>query len=277
MTTESVGMINRIDITKFGCFSDFDWKTALKDGQTIHDFKRLNILYGRNYSGKTTISRIFRSYEVGSLPENFKNPEFEVTSDEGTFNQAEIQSHTLAIRVYNRDFIDDNLSFLHDHIEGEVKTFAIIGDKNKEIEQQIDEKDTLLGSVESKSGLRYELEQKNENYRRKKHTAEQASKAINDKLRRHANDVIKRDPVFGHPDYNITKIKEDITEIDEGTSSILDESEVQSKKDLLGEELLPDIEEKVSFHSVFPTILDGAKKILSKDIKPSVPIQDLAQ
>ena len=275
MTTESVGMINRIDITKFGCFSDFDWKTALKEGQTIHDFKRLNILYGRNYSGKTTLSRIFRCYEIGSLPENFKNPEFKVTSKEGTFNQADINSHTLAIRVYNRDFIDNNLSFLNDHIGGEIKTFAIVGEKNKETEQQIDQKVTILGSVESKSGLRYELELEKEDYRRKKSKANRADQAIEEKLRRHANDVIKRDQVFGHPDYNITKIKKDITEITKGVFSILDGTEVRTKHDLLREESLPDIEETISFDPVFTTILDGAKNILSKNIKPSDPIQDL--
>ena len=127
-------MIKRINITKFGCFSNFDWPTSVRDGQTVHDFKRLNILYGRNYSGKTTLARIFRSFEVGRFPENYRQPDFEITSDIGTLNQQDIGSHALDIRVYNRDFIDENLSFLKDNTEGEVKTFAIIGSENKEIE-----------------------------------------------------------------------------------------------------------------------------------------------
>ena len=99
-------MIKRVDIKKFGCFSDFDWTNALREGQTIHDFKRLNIIYGRNYSGKTTLSRILRSYETGRLPENYDHPEFQVTTDNGSLTQADVQSHPLDIRVYNRDFVE---------------------------------------------------------------------------------------------------------------------------------------------------------------------------
>ena len=257
-------MIKCLDIKKFGCFSNFDWKAALKEEQTVHDFKRLNIVYGRNYSGKTTLSRIFRSYEVGHLPENFKNPEFQITSDEGGLNQGDIQSHKLDIRVYNRDFIDENLSFLNDPVEGEVKTFAIIGSKNKEIEKQIEEAERNLGSVEARSGIRYEYAQKNEDYTDKNAEAVRAEQALKEKLRRHANDVIKLNRTFGNPDYNINSIKKDIETVDKKTFSILDETEVQRRQDLLKEEALPDIERKVSFHPAFLQILDGAKKVLGK-------------
>ncbi|OYO25882.1 AAA family ATPase [Janthinobacterium sp. PC23-8] len=55
-------VINQIDIASFGSFSGLEWKKSVKDsGKTVQNFKRLNILYGRNYSGKTTLSRIFRS------------------------------------------------------------------------------------------------------------------------------------------------------------------------------------------------------------------------
>ena len=29
------------------------------DGNNVAEFKKINILYGRNYSGKTTLSRIY--------------------------------------------------------------------------------------------------------------------------------------------------------------------------------------------------------------------------
>lgn len=45
-------MINQIDISNFGSFSDFSWRKSVKDrGNNVQSFKRLNILYGRNYSG----------------------------------------------------------------------------------------------------------------------------------------------------------------------------------------------------------------------------------
>ncbi|HEF4762432.1 TPA: AAA family ATPase [Pseudomonas putida] len=53
-------MINQIDIASFGSFSELDWKKTVRDsGKNVKTFQRLNILYGRNYSGKTTLSRVF--------------------------------------------------------------------------------------------------------------------------------------------------------------------------------------------------------------------------
>ncbi|MCE1270280.1 MAG: AAA family ATPase, partial [Acinetobacter sp.] len=54
------------NIDNFGIFKSFDWDSNLKyqnkQGQDeIYDFKEINILYGRNYSGKTSLSKIIRS------------------------------------------------------------------------------------------------------------------------------------------------------------------------------------------------------------------------
>ena len=51
-------MITKISKLKnFGIFHDFSWKTELPE------FKRFNLIYGWNRSGKTTVSRIFGSCE----------------------------------------------------------------------------------------------------------------------------------------------------------------------------------------------------------------------
>lgn len=268
-------MIRLLDIRKFGCFSDFDWSTALREGQTTHECKRLNILYGRNYSGKTTLSRVLRSFEVGHLPENFTNPEFRLTTDDGSISQVNVQGHPLDIRVYNKDFVDENLSFLKDHAEGEVKTFAIIGSENKEIEQQIDQKETKLGSAEAKSGLKYELSEKTKDHSVKNRKASQADQALEDKLRRYANDKIKPNRTFGYPSYNIAAIKKDIVVVEKDSFSILDEDDVRRRQDLLKEEALPDIDENVSFQPAFSTIIENAESALQREIKPTAPIQDL--
>lgn len=53
-----------------------------------------------------------------------------------------------------------NLSFLVNQSDGEIKTFAIVCEKNKEVEDAIIAIRTKLGSVESKAGLRHGLEAK---------------------------------------------------------------------------------------------------------------------
>lgn len=249
-------MIKRLDIGNFGCFSNFRWTTALREGTTIHNCKRFNILYGRNYSGKTTLSRIFRSFEVGCLPENFRMPHFTVTKEQDTLTHNDVDSHTLDIRVYNKDFVDENLSFLNDHADGEVKTFAIIGRQNKSIENQIDELDLKLGNVESRSGLRYELSEKAKDYNEKHDRAIKAEQALDERLRRYANDVIKPDPAFWNPNYNITAIKRDIETVQKKSFAILDEADILHNHNILKEKTLPDIDERITFQPALSSILD---------------------
>lgn len=58
-------------ITKFksiknlAVFQNFEWDNTVKEKNgTIKEFKDINILYGRNYSGKTTLSRILRALQA---------------------------------------------------------------------------------------------------------------------------------------------------------------------------------------------------------------------
>jgi wobble nucleotide-excising tRNase len=152
-------MFSQIDIESFGSFTDLTWKKSLKDaGNTVQSFKRLNILYGRNYSGKTTLSRIFRALETGRTPNNYVGSNFTVRGDQGDVTQTDLVGHGYDVRVYNRDFVSENLSFLVNQADGEIKTFAIVGEKNKELDKAIAAIQVMLGSVESKAGLRHELE-----------------------------------------------------------------------------------------------------------------------
>lgn len=127
-------MFSQIDINNFGSFTDLTWKNSLRDtGNNVQNFKRLNVLYGRNYSGKTTLSRIFRSLETGRIPLNYVASDFTLYGDKGNVTQAGIGSHGYDVRVYNRDFVSENLSFLINDTNGEIKTFAIVGEKTKKL------------------------------------------------------------------------------------------------------------------------------------------------
>ena len=269
-------MIRRLDIPNFGSFYQFNWKASLKEEQIVSEFRRLNIFFGRNYSGKTTLSRVFRSFEVRELPDNYQNPDFEITTyDQTTLTQENISSHSLDIRVYNTDFVNENLSFLTDSAEGEVKPFAIIGSENKDTEEQIRGIEKELGNVEEKTGKKYELTQKEEKYQKENQKAKKAEKALEDKLRRYANDKIKHNQTYGHANYNITTIKKDIRTVREKSIPILEGSQVSQKENLLREKSLPSIEIRVFFHPKFKTFYQDSAEILAKEIKPSEPIQEL--
>ena len=73
-------MITKIKtITNFAVFDNFVWDRCVKDNNGIpSSFSKINIFYGRNYSGKTTLSRILRAMETNQLPDKYDNPMFEV-------------------------------------------------------------------------------------------------------------------------------------------------------------------------------------------------------
>ena len=105
-------MLTKIDFIKnLAVFSDFSWKNSLGNSE---NFKKLNIIYGRNYSGKTTLSRIIRAFEIGKLSDKYKNPEFQISTDESYKLTQNIISNKQNFRVFNSDFINENLSFTHD-------------------------------------------------------------------------------------------------------------------------------------------------------------------
>lgn len=98
------GEIKKIDsIKNMAVFQDFRWDTSVRNhGNSVAQFKKINILYGRNYSGKTTLSRILRAMETGVLSDKYENPSFSVTFVDGAqATQNTLTTHGKKIRVFN--------------------------------------------------------------------------------------------------------------------------------------------------------------------------------
>lgn len=270
-------MFSQVDIGSFGSFKDLTWKRDLKDaGNTVQHFKRLNVLYGRNYSGKTTLSRIFRALETGRIPPNYASSLFTVYGDKGNVTQTSLADHGYDVRVYNRDFVSENLSFLvNQAIGGEIKTFAIVGEKNKEIEEEIAAVEATLGSLESKTGLRHDLGVKKNERDRTKDLHKSAVDALEGKLRSHANNKIKQNRTYGPATYNIESIRKDIYSVTKAGFTPLTTEEQAAKVNLLKQEALPEIKDSVSISLRFDSIRKEAEELLSRSIKPTQAIQEL--
>jgi wobble nucleotide-excising tRNase len=54
-------------ITKINKIKDFGVFKNFKNSGTIPEFKKFNLIYGWNYSGKTMLSRVFRCLEKGEI------------------------------------------------------------------------------------------------------------------------------------------------------------------------------------------------------------------
>lgn len=271
-------MIEYIDIQNFGSFQNFIWSASLRDkGNNVAKFKKLNILYGRNYSGKTTLSRILRSLETGILPPKYSSPNFSVVTTSGTITNTQIPASDIDIRVYNKDFVEDNLSFLTD-TEGHIIPFAVLGSENKAIEDEIAEKENELGNIEEKIGLRFEYEKKKTELDSKRKSKEKSENELKAKLTTKATQPpggIKHNTIYKDPNYNTPKIEADIKTIRSRSLQVLSSTDRSAKEALLNETSLPDINKKLSFDSNIPSLYETAKDVVSKKITPTRPIQEL--
>lgn len=129
-------MIKRINkIKNFGVFNDFKW-----DVDEIPDFNKHNLFYGWNYSGKTTISRLFQCYELGEKHLDYPNAEFELEDDQNPSNKYNDKNlSTLPhVRVFNTDFILKNLNWYAQDREGIEPILFSLGKENIELQEQLE-------------------------------------------------------------------------------------------------------------------------------------------
>ncbi len=270
-------MISKIDITSFGLFKNYAWDTAISKQDT---FRRLNVIYGRNYSGKTTLSRVFKCVEDKCLHKNFLNSGFTITlSDGNTITNSNLDCD-FRIRVYNSDFVKENLSWLHND-DGTIRPFTILGAKNIEIDAKIKNIDGSLGSIEEKTGLLYDLDEKRKNFDTKKNEYNSKSLTLDDKLKKRANDKIKIDSnlflaTASKKSYTINDIKADILKIGSNLANhLLSTSQIDERITLLKEVSMDNITPLAETKPNFSKYYEQAKELLSKKIKPSEPIVDL--
>jgi wobble nucleotide-excising tRNase len=225
-------MIETINITNFGCFSGFVWNTEVRDpGNNIAKFKKMNIIYGRNYSGKTTLSRIVRALETGIISPRYAAPAFTITLSTGTVTNGTIPLQGHDVRVYNKDFVDEHLAFLRDE-QGHISPFAVLGLENKEIESEIERLEAELGSAEKQTGLRHSYQEKKKEYAEKQKQTKKAREELENKIFYKANKKptgIKHNPLYKDVNYDVRKLKADIKAIQDGGISPLEESERSTK------------------------------------------------
>ncbi|MFL1013263.1 AAA family ATPase [Flavisericum labens] len=132
-------MIKKINhIRGFGVFNSY------RRSGNIQDFDKVNIIYGWNYSGKTTISRVFQCFEEKEVKEHYPSAEFELEDYDGNKgNQQNLDINGGEVKVFNSDFIRDNI-----HLEGEsFNPILLLGEDAKKTEGDIKKKDENLGRL----------------------------------------------------------------------------------------------------------------------------------
>ncbi|MCD6047075.1 MAG: hypothetical protein K0S08_722 [Gammaproteobacteria bacterium] len=271
-------------IDNFGIFKAFDWESELCD-QSGHarNFQHINIIYGRNYSGKTTLSRIVRSLETGEISDKFERPSFSIELADGTcITQDTITAHNKKMRVFNEDFVRENLRFITNP-DDNIEPFAILGDDNNKIEKKIEELETELGSkqVGNETGLYFQKSTANKKYTEAFESHKTAANGLDKKLGDKATDTkigIKyKSERFGDQNYNIQKLKQDI-EIVESSNyhSITDEQKAQYDE-LISEKALQAIAEFQIPILNFQDLVTQAENLVTKKVSESDKIEELVK
>lgn len=271
-----------ISIDNFAVFNGFRWDLSVFDdhGQPLN-FEKINIIYGRNYSGKTCISRIIRTLETHQIPENYDNPSFSLKCDnEVIIDQSNLSNHNLNVRVFNKDFVRENLRFLSDP-NGEISPFAILGADNANIEAEIASITTELGSnIEgSESGLYKEKKEKTVSASQAEIKYKEATSDLEKKLSYKAidrTDGIKYKPDrFGDQNYTITKIKADIETVLSPTYLPLKDFQIREYERTISEQAKNRIQTVASPVLSINTFLSITKELLERKIGSSNKITEL--
>jgi len=267
-------MIKKINTIKnMAVFKDFRWADSLED------FKHINVFYGRNYSGKTTISRIFRAFEVGSISDKYNSPQFNLELSNGkNLTDGALSSHGQTIRVFNEDFVKENLSFITDDERGTINSFAILGENNTKIEKEIKQAEIELGNAEHATGLRGKLVS-SENQHQSLHTDWTKRNAdLNRKLADKAtnrNTGVKYNSLYGIPNYDIRKMKLDITKVVDKNFISINQIQIDKYQELLREQPKQDVPKLKEFNLQYAYLKDKTEELITKEIKVSDPIKEL--
>lgn len=269
------------EIKNLAVFADFNWDNEVLENGRSKKLEKINILYGRNYSGKTTLSRILRALETGALSDKYDNPLFTVTFKDGySINQSKLTNCTTKIRVFNEDFVKDNLRFFSNP-DDSITPFAILGEDNNNTEKQIKDLENQLGveEPETKTGLYEQLESQFKKYTKAKVELEKAEgnleKLLKEKATGNPFGIKYNFEKFGDQNYNKTKLLSDITKVTRETYRAIDSKTKSDLENLLAEKTKVEIRKLPDTNLFFKNFCELTEELITKKIAASDKIMEL--
>ena len=253
-----VEKINKIN--SFGQFNNFKWPEDLD----LPKFYKYNFFYGWNYSGKTTLSRIFRCFELKKLHSDYQEAEFEIQIDGKIFTGSDLNQN-IPIRVFNEDFIEENFDWNNENAD--IEPVLILGKESKELEEELKQKQ------KEKSDKENELKKINED----KESKESKERELQNKLRVKASEIRNILSITNPQEFSKNKLEEVINDIkDNFLEKVLRDEEYQKYKNIINSQKLDKISlQKISLN--LTKFLNDVKEILEKKVSAHQIIEKLNQ
>ena len=125
-----------VKLKKFGIYKSFSWS------EELGEFKKKNRIYGWNYSGKTTLSKLFQTLEFKGSKQYFSNPEFSFEYSDnngnvlGTITNSNYKEAPFFFKVFNSQYIKD--VFISDDMDLDFQPISFyLGDESGDLDKQI--------------------------------------------------------------------------------------------------------------------------------------------
>jgi len=243
------------NINGLGQFNNFEWPTDLPE------FNKYNFFYGWNYSGKTTLSRLFRCLELKQLHNDYQSATFKIEIDNGVLTEKSLNVD-YPIRVFNEDFIEDNFDWNND--DADIEPLLILGKESKELEEKLKQKQL------DKDNKEKQLKEKESEKNRKE-------KDLQDKLTNKASEIRNILSITNPREFDKSKLENEINTIKNSfKEKVLSNEDVQTNQTILNSQKL----DNVSFPKInlkLTEFLDHVKTILEKKVSAQKIIEKLNQ
>ena len=241
-------------VRNFGTFDNFQWQSSCQE------FEQYNFFYGWNYSGKTTLSRIFRCLETKTQHPDFPNAEFSLETDNGNITQRSI-SKDYPIRIFNEEFVEDNFQWNNEIAE--IEPVLILGKEIKDLEIMAEK---LQKDKKKKEKLLEESEEKEKRIERE----------LNDSLTDKASEIRNILKITNPREFDKNKLEDRIKSIKNSYQNhiILSDDEKEEVRNLY-ESKKPD-EVTFEYHRLkLSTYISEVKSILSQKVTAQQIIEKL--
>ncbi|WP_157206816.1 AAA family ATPase [Mariniflexile maritimum] len=260
-------MITKINKLKdFGIFQNFTWNG-------IDNFKKKNLIYGWNYSGKTTLSKLFQNLEFKDKNKYFTGSEFDFTTEKNNsptnHTHNDLENFPYDVKVFNTNYIKRIFTF--DVPNSDIQPISFyLGDPSGELDKKIKTLDKKKEQLENIRDNRYQKIVDEFGKYDKKTGSKFTDKAKNIRENYLDGKLTRDDFNISHFRVIASKVKSDLTKY---TLSNTERDKI--KVDVVATKDFEPQKEDYSFTENLESLANEVKRVLEDTAPKSIPFPEL--